>query len=137
MYSKYDKSVLEELNNIQGGDYVCLYKDNKTSKILIGTFSHAGGFGGHAAGGTFYDYKNGKTHKIASRLWINQTAKNYKPNELLKNANLFYNDQEVPFTKDTIKQADSVTGYLINDKQVTVDEYDDFLKRFESIPLVL
>jgi hypothetical protein len=126
-----------ECGGSMGGNYVCLYKDNKTSKIVIGTFSHAGGFGGYAAGGTYYNYKNGKAYKITSRMWIGQTVKNYKKNDLLKNANLFYNDQQVPFTKDTIKHADAVIEYSVNDKQVTVDEYDAISKRFESIPLEL
>ncbi len=126
-----------ECGGSAGGDYVCLYKDNKTSKIVIGTFNHAGGFGGHAAGGTFYEYKNGKGYKIASRMWINQTTGNYNKNDLLENANLFYNDQGVPFTKDTIENEGSVTEYLVNDNRVTMDEYDNISKRFEYIPMKL
>ncbi len=35
-----------ECGGSSGGDYVCLYKDIKNSKVVIGTFNHAGGFGG-------------------------------------------------------------------------------------------
>lgn len=123
-----------ECGGSAGGNYVCFYKDNKTSKIVIGTFNHAGGFGGHAAGEDYYNYKNGKAYKIASRMWVSQTAGNYEITDLIKYACLFYNEQGIPFTKDTIKQADAVTEYLINDKRVTVDEYENITKRFKSIP---
>ncbi len=66
-----------------GGDYVCLYKDNKTSKVVIGTFRHAGGFGGHATEGTFYDFKRGKAYNIANIMRISQTVVNFKENDLL------------------------------------------------------
>ncbi|HEX3075323.1 MAG TPA: WG repeat-containing protein, partial [Lachnospiraceae bacterium] len=39
-----------ECGGSMGGDYVCLGKDNETSKIVITTSSHMGGFGGNACG---------------------------------------------------------------------------------------
>lgn len=68
---------------------------------------------------------------------INQTIRNYETNDLLDNADLFYDDQGEPFTKGTIKHAEDVTEYSINDKRVTVEEYDNISKRFEFIPLEL
>ncbi len=124
-----------ECGGSSGGDYVCLYKDIKTLKVIIGTFSHAGGFGGNAIGGTFYDFKSGKAYNIASSMRISQKVVNFKENDLLNNANLLYDDQGIPIAEGEIKPEDYITEYLVNGKRVTVDEYDNISKRFRSIPL--
>lgn len=124
-----------ECGGSAGGDYVCLCKDNETSKIVIATSNHAGGFMGNAYGCDFYKIINGKASKITSYLQISQDAGNYDKSVLLKNAKLFYNDNNLPYTKKTIKDAKYVTEYDVNDKQTTISKFKKVLGRFRIIPV--
>jgi hypothetical protein len=119
-----------------GGDYVCLSKDNESSEIVIATINHMGGFGGNANGSTFYNVVNGNASKITSYERISQIPSNYDENELLKNAKLFYYDNNLPYTKATILAAEYVTEYNVNDKQVKFSEFNTISRRFKNIPIV-
>lgn len=122
-----------ECGGSMGGGYVCLYKDNATSKIVIAISSHYGGFGGNAYGSNFYNIINGNASEITSYLQISQTASNYDESDLLKNAELFYGDNDLPYTESTITDVEFVTEYDVNDKQTTISEFEKVLGRFGNI----
>lgn len=124
-----------ECGGSAGGDYVCLYKDNETSKIVIATSDHVGGFGGNAYGNDFYKIINSKASKITSYEQVSQNAGNYDKRILLKNAKLFYNDNNLPYTKSTMKDAKYVTEYDVKDKQTTFGKFKKVLERFQTIPM--
>lgn len=124
-----------ECGGSAGGDYVCLYKDNETSKIIIATSEHTGGFGGNAYWREFYKIINGKASTITSYEQVSQDAGNYDKSILLKNAKLFYNDKNLPYTKSTIKDAKYVTEYDVKDKQTTFGKFKKVLGRFRIIPM--
>lgn len=142
LFSIKDNQVNELLKGFEcggsmGGDYICLFMDNDSSEIVLGTSNHAGGFGGYAYGSDFYDYKDGKENKITSHECIRQTSRNYDESTLLKNTNLFYDENNIPFTKDTILRSEEVTEYQVNGKPSTVDDYNKVVKRFKAISLNL
>ncbi len=124
-----------ECGGSMGGGYVCLYKDNATSKIVIATSNHIGGFGGNAYGSDFYNIMNGKASKITSYQQISQSADNYDKSNLLKTASLFYDDNNLPYTKSTILDAERVTEYDVNDKQTNISKFNKVWGRFRYIPI--
>lgn len=122
-----------ECGGSMGGNAVSFFKDTKTSKILIGDSSHAGGFMGNAYGNDIYEYRNGEAKEIVSYLCINQSAGNYDKKDLIKKANLFYDDNDKPYNKHLILHADYVTEYRLGDKQVSVKTYNKNANRYEIL----
>lgn len=123
-----------ECGGTAGGDVVCFFKDTETSKILIGEFYHAGGFMGNASGCDIYEYQNGEAKEITSYESIDQSAGNHDESDLVKNAELFYDENGNPYNKDKILQADYVTEYWCGDKQVTVEAYNKDADRYKILP---
>ena len=122
-----------ECGGSAGGNYVCLCKDKVTSKIIIAESYHIGGFGGYAYGSDFYNIINGSASKITSYQQISQNVGNYDKSVLLKNAKLFYGDNDLSYTESTILDAEYVTEYDVNDKQNTINEFNKTLGRFKNI----
>lgn len=139
LYSVKDGALNElaagyECGGTAGGDAVSFFKDTETSKILIGDVSHIGGFRGSAGGCNIYEYQNGKAKKIVSYECIAQAAGNYEESDLVKSAELFYDESGKSYNKDTILQADYVTEYWHNGKQVTIEIYNKDADRYETLP---
>jgi len=124
-----------ESGGSMGGNYVCLCKDKVTSKIIIAESNHIGGFGGNAYGSDFYNIIDGSASKITSYEKISQAVGNYDKSVLLKNAKLFYGDNDLSYTESTILDAEYVTEYDVNDKQNTINEFNKILERFKDIPV--
>jgi len=125
-----------ECGGTMGGDYVCLSKDNVTSKIVISTYNYAGGFGGNAYGSDFYNIINGNAKLITSYQQICQDSSNYNKSDLIKNAKLFYGDNGLPYTKNTISKlsiGQYVTEYNVNEKLTTVSKFNEVLRRFRNV----
>lgn len=126
-----------ECGGTAGGNVVSFFKDTETSKILIGDYNHAGGFGGNAWSCDIYEYKSGEAKKIVSYECITQTAGNYEESDLVTNAELFYDENGNPYNKDTILQADGIMEYWLDGKQVTDKAYNKEADRYEMIPYFL
>lgn len=124
-----------ECGGTMGGDVVNFFKDTKTSKILIGDCNHAGGFMGNAFGSDIYKYQNGEAKEIVSYVRIDQTVGNHEESDLVKNADLFYDENGNPYNKDTILNADYVTEYWCDGKQVTIETYNKDANRYEILPV--
>jgi hypothetical protein len=122
-----------ECGGTAGGDIVCFFKDTKTSKILIGDDNYAGGFMGSASGCDIYEYQNGEAKAVVSYKSIGQAAGNHEESDLVKSADLFYDKNGKPYNKDTILNADYVTEYWRDGKQVTVEEYNRDADRYEAL----
>jgi len=122
-----------ECGGTLGGNSVSFFKDADTSEMMIGTSNHYGGFGGFAGGCDVYSYQNGKANKITSYSWVSQKAGNYDENDLLKNADLFYDGNGNPYSEDNILQASSVAEYTIDDERVTAEAYNNVDKRYECL----
>ena len=56
--------------------------------------------------------------------------------ELLQDAHLFYNDENVPYTKESILTAETINEYLVNDLRVTCEEYNQFRNKYEEIEIL-
>lgn len=138
LYSVKNGSLKElatgyECGGTAGGDSVSFLKDTETSKILIGKENYAGGFMGSTGGCAIYEYQNGEAKKIVSYECITQTTGNYNERDLIKNAELFYDENGVSYNKDTILQADYVTEYWRDGKQVTFETYNKVADRYERL----
>lgn len=114
------------------GDYVCLWKEVTTGEEYLGTRGFAGGFGGYASWGNICEYNNGVLNTLCSFDWVGQTTGNYSDEELLNNPHLFYDDNDTPYTKETILTTDSVNEYLVNGEQTTLEEYQKYYERYIS-----
>lgn len=125
----------EECGGSMRGDYTCLWRDTESGKVFLGTEGAAGGFGGYAEYGYVYDYRNGEIEEIFSYEWIMQYLGNYPNEEIEETPQLFYNDEGEPYTKETIKEAESAMSYLINGKRVTVEEFEESIQRYIYISL--
>lgn len=119
-----------ECGGTLGGDYVRLWYDGKTHKTMIGIQEKYGGFGGNSYGGTVYDYKDGEAVKVCSFNWVNQKAGNYDQETLLEHARLFYDENEKPYTRDSISRADEVIEYTVNGKRAALKEYEKAAGRY-------
>lgn len=118
------------------GDYVCFWRNVETGEALPGVHGGAGGFGGNSNYGSVYDYKDGVLQNERSFHWIGWFYSAYSEEELLQDAHLFYNDENVPYTKETILSAETINEYLINDQRVTCEEYDQFRNQYEEIEIL-
>lgn len=139
LYSVKDGLLNEIATGFQGGgsaggDVVSFIKDAKTSKLLIGEGGRAGGIKGVTGREDIYDYQNGEAKKIVAYECIAQPAGNYDKSDLIKNAGLFYDENSNPYNKDTILNADYVTEYWLNNKQVTIEAYSWNADRYEALP---
>lgn len=112
------------------GDYVCFLYDREEDTWKPGTWGNWGGFGGSSGGGHVYALQEGRAVEENSFLRCNQTARNYDEEELLENAELFYDGEDRPFTRETILEAGYVTEYSVCGIQVSAKEYQAVRGRY-------
>ena len=117
------------------GDYICLWKDPENGETLIGSSGAAGGFGGYSTYTSVYHYEAGKTEHALSYTWIQQDMANYDTNDLIENAHLFYDDNDMPLTQDSIQEAGYVNEYLVNDCRVSLEEYQEATQKYRMFEL--
>ena len=117
------------------GDYVCFWLDKEKGELLLGTDGAVGGFGGIGRYDHVYSYEEGTLTEVHSSTYYSQTAGNYSDEDLYENAELFYDDNGNPFTKDTIQDAEDVNEYILFEERVTKEEYEKEEGRYEYISL--
>lgn len=125
----------EECGGSMRGDYICFWRDTESDKVFLGREGTAGGFGGYAWYGTVYDYENGKLVERFSYEWIGQIKGNYNDEELLEKPHLFYDEEDAPYTKETIGEAEWATAHYINDEMVTMEEFYAAISQYVQIEL--
>lgn len=112
-----------ESGGSMGGDKACLWYDTKEGGLKPGTVWRMGGFGGAANGAVVYELKQGDNVLENAFDCCYQSVRNYDEETLLENAELFYDEEDHPFTRENILEAGSVVEYTVNDKQVTSEDY--------------
>lgn len=113
----------EECGGSARGDRVCFWLNRETKEILPGTTGAAGGFMGFSSWRTIYAGKGDSFIMREKLSWIGQARSNYNDEELLENAELFFDGDDMPFTRETILEAEAVDEYEINGERVTPEEY--------------
>lgn len=122
-----------ECGGTSGGDYICFWYDKAESRVKPGVSEHCEGFGGYEYGGTIYELQGGEAVATASWSTVRQTSRNYDQEDLLKNAKLFYDDYDHPYTRETVLEADIVTEYEVNGKRTTVKRYEEIRDRYRYL----
>lgn len=117
------------------GDYVCFWREQESGEVLIGYQGAAGGFGGYAGYGAAFGYETGEKQEKYSYQYIWQVTGNYAQEELLENAELFYDENDMPYTKENIQSAEMVSEYLIDDERVAVEEYQNAYRQYVYMDL--
>ena len=86
-----------------------------------------------------YALQDGEAVREVSFNIYSHSRYDYEEEELLENAGVFYDDEDNPYTAETILECtDNVTEYLIDDKWVTVEEYRARTERYRTfLPLDL
>lgn len=120
------------------GDHVCLWYDKENFLVLPGIHGAYGGFGGYASSAIVYDRKNGEMECVASFDWIVQPIGNYSNEELLEHAELFYDEDGIPYTKEKIEQEEGgrAQRYSVNEVQTTMEEYQKIWERYQKLNFV-
>lgn len=139
-YAVLDNRLVELLTGYEcggslRGDYICLWYDRETSRILPGTNGMTGGFGGYAYYGAVYKWKDKKMTRSASFGSLTQPIA-YFSNEELEHAEMVYDGEDKPYTKERIAQAgdeEIVQTYSTNGAQVTIEEYQEMRERYQMI----
>lgn len=121
-----------ECGGSAGGDTLCIWYDTKEGIWKPGTTGSEGGFGGSVSTQKIYKLKDGKAVLENSFQHYFQYASNYSEETLLKNAELFYDGEgeDNTYTKETILEARSVAEYDINEKQVSIEDYNAAKSRY-------
>lgn len=124
-----------ECGGSSGGDYVILQYDEVNDAVMLGSRIHMGGFGGNAYGGEVYGDRDGGIEFVTSFMYIAQSVGNYADEELLEHAELFYGgeEQDIPFTRETILKALDVTEYNVDGEQCTVEAYREIMDRYREL----
>ena len=48
---------------------------------------------------------------------------------------VFYDDNDVPYTKETIQETETVNEYLVNDERVSIDIYENICSKYQYFKL--
>ena len=113
------------------GDYVKLYAELETEKIVLGTRGSYGG-GIHLENANFY-HGDKALYKIC---YMEQFVHEYNDNKeyLLENAHLLYNN-DVPFNRENIMEAEYIIKYMVNDELVTREEFHIIKGKYASLTM--
>lgn len=123
-----------ECGGSMGGDYVCFWYDRETSRVLPGTSGRWGGFGGYSSYTEIYDGKGGEQERAVSFSWLYQPIA-YFSGEELERAELVYDTEGQPYTKEEIAQAEEEPAeiYFINGEQTTIEAYREMRDRYNML----
>ncbi|WP_349948734.1 hypothetical protein ABFV83_10060 [Lacrimispora sp. BS-2] len=118
------------------GDYVQLYLEKKTGKIIPGTQGFYGGFGGYSS--VYKIYQNYDKDSYIYLQWIGQGSGNFTYNDdfLLKSAHLFYDGNDV-LAKDHILETEYMAAYYINDVLASAEDFNKELEKYTFVPMKL
>lgn len=139
LFERQDDQLVELLSGCEcggsmGGDYVCFWYDRETSQVLPGTSGLWGGFGGYSSYAEVYDRKGGEQEQAASFSWLYQPIA-YFSGEELERAELVYDMEGQPYTKEEIESAEEELAeiYYVNGKQTTIEAYREMCDRYDML----
>lgn len=120
----------EECGGSMRGDYVCFWYDRAESRVKLGVAGNWGGFGGYSDTGAVYELQREGAKVTADWMSVWQISANYEQEELLKNAGLFYDKQGKPYTRETVLEAEYVTEYQVDGRQVSQERFAEVQDRY-------
>ncbi len=118
------------------GNYIQLYIEKGSDKVLLGTKGLYGGFGGGYAGThSYYESKNVKF----TASWATNPLNIFGHSEsfLLENAEFFYNSDGEQCSKDDILDGNIVKQFEINDKLVLEESFNLEVNKYIPVPMDL
>lgn len=121
-----------ECGGSMGGGRLCLWYDTKEDILKPGTTWGMGGFDGSLGGANVFELKQGEKVLENSFSRYYQSASNYSEETLLKNAELFYDTEDNAYAEENILKAEYVVEYIVNEEQVSVEDYHAARKRYIS-----
>ncbi|MCM1118060.1 MAG: WG repeat-containing protein [bacterium] len=123
------------------GDYVCFMHDREEDTWKPGIWGRMGGFGGYLTYREVYTLQDGEATQESSVSCYNHSVGDCDQEELMENAELFYDAKDNPYTAETILELEStenVTEYSVNDRRVAMEVYSAEKERYrEFLPLGL
>lgn len=116
------------------GDRAALWYDRETGRVLPGAYEVWGGFGGYNYGGRIYEKVGNGFEKAASFYCTDWSTLINVEEEMQATPELFYNQNDEPYTADTLPEADEyVTEYEVNGNRVTMERYREERDRYEEL----
>lgn len=118
------------------GDRVCFWLDTETGEILLGTRGAAGGFMGSAAYMSAFEVQENEV-KIRDDLYsVSQYSGNYTEEELLENVDHFFDEDDMPYTEETILEGTVVQEYEVNGQNVAPEIYRDCREKYREVHIL-
>ena len=114
-----------ECGGMTRGNQMSLWYDNEKEELLLGDQGYVRGDGENAFYSRIYDYRDGEFLDRASFSWIQQSADHYTEEELLENAELYYDERDRPYTRETISNVGYITEHSVNGELVTEEHYQE------------
>lgn len=118
------------------GNRVCFWYDKEAGKVLSGIAGAAGGFMGFSNWKTIYEISGNEFNMKESICWIGQASSNYSEEELLENAENFFDEEDNHFTKETILESEAVNEYEVNGQRVIPEIYRANYDRYREIEIL-
>lgn len=121
----------------QGGSACFLY-DKEEGKRRLGLESNLyDGYGGYCGYDMCVLEPLGDGMKVSvDCLVITCDIEDYSEEELLENASLFYDEDNVPHTKETVLKAWDVTEYQVDGERTTLEHYREVNDRYEYLKIL-
>ena len=118
------------------GDRVCFWLDTETGEILLGTRGTAGGFMGSAAYMSAFEVQENKVRIRDDLYSVSQYSGNYTEEELLENASHFFDEDDMPYTEETILEGTVVQEYEVNGQNVAPEVYRDCRGKYKEVHIL-
>ena len=116
------------------GDRACFWRNQKNGELGIGYHGAVGGFGGYSTYSKVFSITDG-VEEVLSYEWIGQHASNYAVEDLQECASLFYDDENIPYTEDTIQSAEMVNEYIVDVERTSIEKYKEAEQEYISFDL--
>lgn len=118
------------------GDRVCFWSDTETGEILLGARGAVGGFIGSAAYMSVFEVQENEV-KVRDDLYsVSQSSGNYTEKELLENVDHFFDEDDMPYTEETILEGTVVQEYEVNGKNVAPEVYRDCREKYREVHIL-
>ncbi len=116
------------------GDRACFWRNQKNGELGIGYHGAVGGFGGYSTYSKVFSITDG-VEEVLSYEWIGQHTSNYALEDLQEFASLFYDDENIPYTEDTIRSAEMVNEFIVDGERTSIEKYKEAQQEYISFDL--
>lgn len=84
---------------------------------------------------SLYSYQYGELEELLNCWWMYQPTEYYSDTELRETPHLFYDEENKPYTEDTIWESEIASIFEINGEKVTMEEYDTIRLKYSFFSL--